>query len=437
VRLLEMRPLLSTAVHESADFAELVCSNSLKSLALSRAAGSLKQELAIYGCQLLRWALQQRVPAGQALAVDRLAFSQSVTAALSAHPNISVERAEFRDLPALITSDSPSILASGPLTSDALQQQLVQALGAQQLAFFDAVAPIVAADSLDWSQLFSQSRYQAADGDYLNAALDRDQYQRLVEELVQGQRVILRDFENHELFSACQPVEEIARQGRDSLRYGALKPVGLRDPRTARRPWAVVQLRAENRNHTSYNLVGLQTNLTFAEQQRIFRLIPGLAEARFLRYGVMHRNTFINAPQLLRPDLAWAAHPQIHFAGQLMGTEGYMEAIAGGLVAALAVYAQLQGGDFQALPSPSLLGALLAYATDSSCLNYQPMHVNFGLIPALPQPVANRRQRYRQYSQRAAAAAQGYRRAHSELAWLPALPADFLIDDSQSEVPDD
>ncbi|MCL2632546.1 MAG: methylenetetrahydrofolate--tRNA-(uracil(54)-C(5))-methyltransferase (FADH(2)-oxidizing) TrmFO, partial [Coriobacteriia bacterium] len=401
VSLYEMRPTMQTAVHKTGDLAELVCSNSLKSLDSSSAAGSLKTELAIMGSQLLRWALENRVAAGKALAVDRDRFARTVTDAIASHPRITVTQSEFNDLQHLIDSPMPSIIATGPLTSTTLEAQLSQALGAGHLAFFDAAAPIVEADSLDMQVLFGQSRYAADSDDYLNAPLDREQYEQLVSELAAGRKVIAREFETADLFQACQPVEELARKGIDTLRFGALKPVGLVDPRTDRRPWAVVQLRAENREKTAYNLVGFQTNLTFSEQERIFRMIPGLEDARFSRYGVMHRNTFIDAPRLLSSTLAWREHPQIHFAGQLSGTEGYVEAIASGLVAALAAYAYVQGEEMQALPKTSAFGALLNYATDPDTSPYQPMHVNYGIMPPLEERVKNKSQRYNQYAKRA------------------------------------
>ena len=440
VRLVEMRPLKQTAIHRTGDFAELVCSNSLKSLDWSNAAGSLKTELAIMGSKLLGLALENRVQAGKALAVDRDRFAAAVTATIVDHPRIQIENREFTEFSELIDDPMPSILATGPLTSAALEAALSQRLGAKHLAFFDAAAPIVEADSLDMQLLFSQSRYSDDDDDYLNAPLDREQYERLVGELATGKRVIARDFETADLFQACQPVEEVARKGVDTLRFGALKPVGLTDPATGRRPWAVVQLRAENQERSAFNLVGFQTNLTFSEQERIFRMIPGLKRARFSRFGVMHRNTFIDAPRLLTPTLAWREHRQVHFAGQLGGTEGYVEAIASGLVAALAVYARIQGGDLPPLPKTSLFGALLDYATDPLTDPYQPMHVNYGIITALQTKVKGRRDRYKQYAERALQGIVDYKKANPGLGWLPEIDRDFLIglaDDRRLSVPDD
>ena len=309
------------------------------------------------------------------------------------------------------------ILASGPLTSDALAAALSQATGAESLAFYDAAAPIVMADSLDASKLFRQSRYEdAADGagDYLNAPFTREEYDRFIDELVAAERVVRRDFETRELFQACQPIEEIARKGHDAPRFGTLKPVGLTDPATGRRPWAALQLRAEDRAGQSYNLVGFQTNLTFPEQRRVFRLIPGLEQAEFARYGVMHRNTFIDAPRLLDANLRLravegaAAGVPVFVAGQLGGTEGYCEAIRSGLHAAIAAAALCAGTAAPALPRETAFGALIAYAADPETADYQPMHVNFGIFEPLAQRVRNKRDRYAAYAARGAEALTAY-----------------------------
>ncbi|MCL2136106.1 MAG: methylenetetrahydrofolate--tRNA-(uracil(54)-C(5))-methyltransferase (FADH(2)-oxidizing) TrmFO [Coriobacteriia bacterium] len=433
VRLIEMRPNIKTPIHQSGDFAELVCSNSFKSLDSSSAAGCLKNELAVMGSQLIKWAIGSRVAAGKALAVDRERFASTVTAELEKHRNISIERREFTELNDLINSPTPSIIATGPLTSAALETVLGEALGSEYLSFFDAAAPIVEAGSLDMGRLFRQSRYSSEEEDYLNAPLDRQQYEALVDALVKGDRVIARDFENADLFQACQPVEELARKGIDTLRFGALKPVGLTDPHTGRRPWAVVQLRSENQANTAYNLVGFQTNLAFREQERIFRLIPGLENAQFARFGVMHRNTFIDAPRLLSPTLAWKSHPHIHFAGQLGGTEGYVEAIASGLLASLAVYAQIKGQALDPLPNTTLFGALIDYATNPKTKDYQPMHVNYGIIRSLPEGVKNKKQRYIEYASRSEQAIIGYREANGFLDWLADTDRSFLIGPATQE----
>jgi len=428
VRLYEMRPLLNTPVHHSADAAELVCSNSLKSLEAKSASGCLKYELAAFGSLLLATALAEKVPAGKALAVDRLRFAQRVTAALSTHPHIQLVRQEEHDLGALIASPLPTIIATGPLTSPALEHELTRFLGLRHLAFFDAAAPIVAADSLDRQRLFAQTRYGCGSADYLNAPLNKAEYERLLAALVAAERVVSRDFETADLFQACQPVEEVARKGLETLRFGALKPVGLTDPATGHRPWAVVQLRAENRGHTAYNLVGFQTNLKFSEQERVFRMIPGLEEAEFTRFGVMHRNTYINAPRLLNPDLSLRQHPQVFFAGQICGTEGYCEAMASGVLAALGAYARLRGRPAPALPAESSFGSLINYACDPETQDYQPMHVNFGIMKALDSPLRKKDERYRAYAARAQAAIQDFLRARSDLDFLPALGSDFLLE---------
>ncbi|MDR1713071.1 MAG: methylenetetrahydrofolate--tRNA-(uracil(54)-C(5))-methyltransferase (FADH(2)-oxidizing) TrmFO [Coriobacteriales bacterium] len=424
VQLWEMRPTRQTPVHRGGGLAELVCSNSLKSLDPSSAAGALKAELARLGSFLLRCAVQARVPAGGALAVDREAFSELVSAGLTQTGLVELIRAEMDDLHSLLSNGQPAIIATGPMTSDTLASQLAELLGGEHLAFFDAAAPIVEADSLDMDRLFAQSRYDKSGADYLNAPLNREQYERLVQELSQAKRVILRDFETRELFQACQPVEEVARSGADTLRHGALKPVGLTDPHTGQRPWAVVQLRPENRQGSAYNLVGFQTNLSFAEQERVLRLIPGLEQAVFLRYGVMHRNTFIDAPRLLNASLAWRSHPQLHFAGQVIGTEGYTEAIGTGLLAALDTYAQLSGLPAVTLPPQMLLGSLVAYASNPETSNYQPMHVNYGIMQPLDPPIRRKSQRYAAYSSRALEAVERFCTEHDQLDFAPpcALP---------------
>lgn len=359
------------------------------------------------------------VAAGGALAVDRLLFSRAITAQIEGHPLIELVREEARDVGSLASGTDALVLASGPLTSDALSSSLMGLTGRHALAFYDAAAPVVMADSIDFEKVFRQSRYEeaASGGDYLNAPFTKEEYERFVDELLGAERVIAKDFETRELFQACQPIEEIARSGRDAPRFGSLKPVGLTDPRTGRRPWAALQLRAEDACGQSYNLVGFQTNLTFPEQRRVFRMIPGLEQAEFARYGVMHRNTFIDAPRLLdargrlRTPQAAALGVPVYVAGQLAGTEGYCEAIRSGLHVAVAVTADLQGVELPALPPETVYGALMAYATDEATADYQPMHVNFGIMRPLDPPVRNKRERYGAYAARANAALVGYRRA--------------------------
>ena len=411
VRLFEMRPETETDVHRGGDCAELVCSNSLKSTKPESAAGMLKAELAALGSQLIAAAGRSRVDAGGALAVDRDEFSADVTSMVKENPYIEYRVMCVSDpLDASLGVADATILATGPLTSDALAQWLVDKTGSDNLAFFDAAAPVVMADSLDMDVLFRQSRYeQDAPGDYLNAPFDKESYDAFIAELVAADRVIKRDFETKDLFQACQPIEEIARKGADAPRFGTCKPVGLTDPATGRRPWAAVQLRAENAQGTAYNLVGFQTNLTFGEQKRVFRMIPGLQNAEFARYGVMHRNTFIQAPRLLDRDLRLRGiDAPVYVAGQLSGTEGYCEAIASGLMCALFVYAQLQGMQAPLLPVETVFGALLDYATDPATQDYQPMHVNFGILKPLDQHIRNKGMRYAAYAERGSRAMEGY-----------------------------
>lgn len=411
VRLFEMRPETETDVHRGGDCAELVCSNSLKSTKPESAAGILKAELAALGSQLIAAAGRCRVDAGGALAVDRDEFSADVTSMVKENPYIEYRvMCVSNPLDACLGAADATILATGPLTSDALAQWLVDKTGSDNLAFFDAAAPVVMADSLDMDVLFRQSRYeQDAPGDYLNAPFDKESYDAFIAQLVAADRVIKRDFETKDLFQACQPIEEIARKGADAPRFGTCKPVGLTDPATGHRPWAAVQLRAENAQGTAYNLVGFQTNLTFGEQKRVFRMIPGLQNAEFARYGVMHRNTFIQAPRLLDRDLRLrGVDAPVYVAGQLSGTEGYCEAIASGLMCALFVYAQLQGMQAPLLPVETAFGALLDYATDPATQDYQPMHVNFGILKPLDQHIRNKGVRYAAYAERGSRAMEGY-----------------------------
>jgi methylenetetrahydrofolate--tRNA-(uracil-5-)-methyltransferase len=398
VRLFEMRPGMPSPAHHGPDLAELVCSNSFKGVDPATAPGMLKRELESMRSLVMRVARDTAVPAGGALAVDRSAFARAVTETVTSHPLIEIIREEATAVP-----DGEVIVATGPLTSSGLEPALSALLGDGRLAFFDAAAPIVDASSVDLSVAFAASRYDKGDGaDYLNCSLDRDAYEALMDALLAAERVTAKDFEASDLFQACQPVEEVARRGRDALRFGALKPVGLTDPRTGERPWAVVQLRPENREGTAFNLVGFQTNLTFAEQRRVFRSIPGLGNAEFLRYGVMHRNTFVDAPRLLTATLALRSDPRVHITGQLAGTEGYLEAAATGLVAAMDVAATRRGETLAPLPRTTALGALLAYASDPEVVDYQPMHVNFGLFPPLEPAVRNKRRRHDAMSERAA-----------------------------------
>lgn len=397
VKLYEMRPLTTSPAHHTDRLAELVCSNSLKSLRIDSAAGLLKEELVRMGSVLLGCARRASVPAGGALAVDRERFSVFVEDEIARRSAIDVIREEVQELPS-----GPCVIAAGPLCSPALSQSVLDRVGGSALSFFDAAAPIVDASTIDRSIVFSQSRYEdLGSGDYLNAPFTKDEYEAFIAELVGAERVVLKDFERKDLFQACQPAEEVARTGLDAIRFGAMKPVGLIDPRTGKRPWAAVQLRSENAHRTAYNLVGFQTNLTFSEQKRVFRMIPGLEHAEFFRFGVMHRNTFVDSPHVLDRTFKIPGS-DVRLAGQITGTEGYTEAIASGLFAAINTYADLTDRDALALPVTGAFGSLVAYATDPATENYQPMHVNFGVVPPLGDGKRrSKRDRYAAYSERA------------------------------------
>lgn len=397
VALHEMRPRVSSPAHRTDGLAELVCSNSLKSTRVDSAAGLLKEELRRMGSVLLSCAERASVPAGGALAVDRDVFSTLVAQEVDSRPLIQVLRGEVTEIP-----EGPCVIAAGPLCSPALSERVLDLVGGDALSFFDAAAPIVDASTIDRSIVFSQSRYDdQAGGDYLNAPFTKDEYDAFIDELVGAERVVLKDFDRRDLFQACQPAEEVARTGHDAIRFGAMKPVGLTDPRTGRRPWAAVQLRAENAACTAYNLVGFQTNLTFGEQKRVFRMIPGLENAEFFRYGVMHRNTFVDAPHVLDATFA-VPGTRVRLAGQITGTEGYTEAIASGLLAALNTFADMAALPSVSLPRTGALGSLVAYATNPKTVDYQPMHVNFGVVPPLTDGKRRgKRDRYAAYSARA------------------------------------
>lgn len=396
VELVEQRPVVSSPAHHTDRFAELVCSNSLKSTKEDSAAGILKSELKKMGSFLLRIAEENSVPAGGALAVNRDEFSQAVTEKISSNPNIHVTHAEVTEL-----SDEPTVIAAGPLCSDSLYEAISQRIGTSKMSFFDAAAPIVSEESIDRSIAFSQSRYEDLGiGDYLNCPMNKEEYDRFVDELLAAKRVIGHDFDQSDLFQACQPIEEVARTGHDSIRFGALKPVGLIDPRTGKRPWAAVQLRAENTAKTAFNLVGFQTNLTWGEQKRVFSLIPGLGNAEFVRYGVMHRNSFVDSPHALDESFGIPDTNSI-LAGQITGTEGYVEAIASGLLAALNMYARLIYSEPVRLPLTTSFGSLVGYATNPETKDYQPMHVNFGIFEPLSEHIKRKDERRQKMTERA------------------------------------
>jgi len=386
VVLYEMRPARTTAAHRTDRLAELVCSNSLKSESESTAPWLLKQELRRLGSLLLEVAQKARVPAGHALTVDRDLFAAEVTAALSSEPLIELRREEVTGMP----RDAIAIVASGPLTSQALAEDIARLTGSDRLFFYDSISPIVDASTVDRDVAFLASRYgKSTDGtdDYLNCPFDREQYERFVDELLGAQPVPVHIPEDSTpFFEACLPIEELARRGRETLRFGPMKPVGLTDPRTARRPYAVVQLRQENLRADSYNLVGFQNHLRFGEQQRILRLIPGLEQAEFLRFGQMHRNTYINGPALLAPTLQLRARPELFFAGQISGVEGYVESIATGLMAGMHAAALSCGATPRPLPRETALGSLCHYVSGADPADYQPANITFDLLPPLDEP---------------------------------------------------
>ena len=403
VDLYEMRPVRMTPAHVTDQLAELVCSNSLGSNLPDRAPGLLKAELRRLRSLVVACADETAVPAGGALAVGREAFAQRVTERIEAHPRITLHRQEVEAFP----ERGVVVVATGPLTSPALAAHIAAWAGSDQLYFYDAMAPIVAVDSVDLSVAFRASRYgpDGDEGDYLNCPMTQAEYERFVDELLNAQRLPLRDFEREDprFFEACLPVEVLAARGKQALAFGPLKPVGLTDPRTGRRPHAVVQLRQDDQAATLYNLVGFQTNLTWGEQERVFRLIPGLEQAEFVRFGQMHRNTFINSPTLLRPTLQSVGRDDLLFAGQITGTEGYIGSVASGLVAGLNAARLVQGAEPVQFPPTTMIGALCDYISSAGAKGFQPMKANFGLLPPLVPPVRNKRERYSAYSQRALA----------------------------------
>jgi len=400
VRLYEMRPHRMTPAHVSGRLAELVCSNSLGSDLPDRAAGLLKAELRYLNSLVLACADESRVPAGGALAVDRERFAAEVTYRVEAHPRIHVVREEVTVIP-----EGPAVIATGPLTSDAMAEAIASLTGQEHLYFYDALAPIVSADSIDMSVAFRASRYGKGDADYINCPMTEGEYERFVEALVTAERIPLHEFEQEDarFFEGCLPVEVLAARGRDALAFGPLRPVGLTDPRTGKRPYAVVQLRQDNLAGTLYNLVGFQTNLRYGEQERVFRLIPGLERAEFVRYGQMHRNTFINAPLLLEPTMEFRGRPGLFFAGQITGVEGYVGSVGSGWVAGVNAARLALGREMLRLPRTTMLGALCHYVSHTDPEGFQPMKANFGLLPALDPPVRNKRRRYRAYAARALA----------------------------------
>jgi len=400
VNLYEMRPVRSTPAHQTSDFAELVCSNSLKSDSENTAPWLLKEEMRRAGSLLIEIARECSVPAGHALAVDRATFASQVTNAISREPLISVSREEVTR----VAGDELTIIATGPLTSDALSVEIARLSTTADgnssetpphLYFYDSISPIVEADSIDMSKVYLAARYDKGTADYINCPMSKEEYDRFLDALIDAHSVEEHDWEKLNYFEGCLPIEEIARRGRDTLRFGPMKPVGLRDPRTGRPPYAVVQLRQENLRADSYNLVGFQNHLKFGEQARVLRLIPGLENAKFLRYGQIHRNTYINAPTLLTSTLQMKMHTKVLFAGQICGVEGYVESIATGLLAGVNAAELATGGQPVPPPRPTAFGSLINYVTKANPKNFQPANITFDLLPALESKVRDRKQRHR------------------------------------------
>ncbi len=416
VELFEMRPLRSTPAHQTADFAELVCSNSLKSVSENTAPWLLKEEMRRAGSLLLQIARECAVPAGHALAVDRVTFATRVTEAISGEPNISVRRDEVVQIDE--RGEQVTIVATGPLTSSGLADEIARLSATHDeasesrenggsslphategksphLYFYDSISPIVEADSIDMSRVYMAARYDKGSADYINCPMTREEYDRFYDALVAAHSVEERDWEKLNYFESCLPIEEIARRGRDTLRFGPMKPVGLKDPRTGRMPYAVVQLRQENLRADSYNLVGFQNHLKFGDQAQVLRLIPGLENARFLRYGQIHRNTYINSPALLMETLQMKVHPRVLFAGQICGVEGYVESIATGLMAGMHAAAIVLGRDPVPPPRASAFGSLMRYVAHAESKTFQPANITFDLLPALDKKVRDRKERHR------------------------------------------
>jgi methylenetetrahydrofolate--tRNA-(uracil-5-)-methyltransferase len=403
VTLYEMRPVKKTGVHVTSNFAELVCSNSLRGSSLENAVGLLKEEMRRLGSVIIREALDHFVPAGGALAVSREHFAAGVTRALESHPNITVRREEVPAIP----EDGIVVVASGPLTSEALASDVLRFTGEKYLSFYDAAAPILTLESINMEKVFRQSRYGKGEGDeYLNCPMEKDEYLAFHEALISAEKSFPHNPEDEKVcyFEGCLPVEEMARRGPDVLRYGPLKPVGLTDPRTQRRPYAVVQLRQDNAAGTLYNMVGFQTSLKWGDQKRVFRMIPGLENAEFERLGVMHRNTFIKSPKVLEPTLQTRQRPTLFFAGQMTGVEGYVESAAGGMVAGINAARLALGQPLVAFPRETATGSLLYYITHADPDQFQPMNIAFGLMPELDGPkIKDKRLRKRTIAERALA----------------------------------
>ncbi len=397
VKLYEMKPVRYSPAHHQENLAELVCSNSLKAFRINSAGGLLKAEMKLQGSLLMQCAERCAVPAGGALAVDREQFSALVTERIQQHEHIQLIREEVRKIPKANT-----IIATGPLTSDALSAE-IETLCGSRLSFFDAAAPIVSAESLDRTKIFQQSRYDRGEPDYLNCPMTREEYAHFWEELTHAEQAPLHDHDREffRVYEGCMPVEVLASRGAETLRYACLKPVGLCDPKTGKRPYAVVQLRKENRDGTMYNLVGFQTNLKFSEQKRVFRMITGLEQAEFLRYGVMHRNFFLNSPELLNADYSLRKAETIFFAGQMTGVEGYMESASSGIIAGKSLARKMKNQSAYLLPENTMMGALAHYVSHGGTAEFQPMGANMGLLPPLTERIRGKQERYQRIAEQA------------------------------------
>lgn len=400
VVLREMKPKRFSPAHQSPDFAELICSNSLKAARVDSAAGLLKEEMRRLGSLLTVCAEKSRVPAGGALAVERSRFSRLVTQAIESHPLIEICREEVTSIPQGYT-----VVATGPLTAQALSEDIERLCGGG-LSFFDAAAPIVTRESLNMNKCFIASRYEKGDSDYINCPMNKEEYDSFAQALVEAERAPVHSFDvrDPKVYEGCMPIEVLAARGRDSMRFGPMKPVGLRDPRTGHRPWAVLQLRTENRENTLYNMVGFQTNLKFGEQKRVFGMIPGLENAEYVRYGVMHRNTFLNSPKNLNADYSFRGRKGLFFAGQITGVEGYMESASSGILAGINIVRQMEGRESLILPETTMMGALSRYISGYSGKDFQPMGANFGVLPPLQDKIRDKRERYMALAQRGLAA---------------------------------
>ncbi|MCD7727928.1 MAG: methylenetetrahydrofolate--tRNA-(uracil(54)-C(5))-methyltransferase (FADH(2)-oxidizing) TrmFO [Ruminococcus sp.] len=397
VKLFEMKPYKKSPAHKLDSFAELVCSNSLKAKRLESAAGMLKEEMRILGSLTMKAADKTAVSAGGALAVDRQAFSEYITDYIRQDKNIEIISSEVKSVP----KDDYVIIATGPLTSEALSESIKELCSQEYLYFHDAAAPIVTYESLDKSKVFKASRYDRGEADYINCPFEREEYERFYQELINAESAPLKQVDTEhfskdgfKVYEGCMPIEVLAKRGADTMRFGPLKPVGITDPKTGKRPYAVVQLRAENNKGDLYNIVGFQTNLKFGEQKRVFSLIPGLEQAEFVRYGVMHRNTFINSPKLLNSSFNMRSHRNIFFAGQITGVEGYIESAASGIIAGINLSRMISGKDFLNLPKTTMIGALSGYISDESVENFQPMGSNMGILPPLEQRIKNKSEGY-------------------------------------------